>query len=159
MAKFNFLDDIGLRNLVDNIIENFSTKLQTEEIRKTLHDRIEEVYQSLLTALGEEISRAELSEAELMSLIEQEVSRATDSELDLKKNLLDEISRATVRENAIEVSLGKEIERAKEEEASLNVSLASEIAVSSTSYVQPIPLLKTRFFSFRASSSAFLALI
>lgn len=133
MAKFNFLDDIGLRNLVDNIIENFSTKSQTEGIRKTLSDRIEEVYQYLLTALGKEVSRAELSEAELMSLIEQEVSRATDSELDLKKNLLDEISRATVRENAIEVSLGKEIERAKEEEASLNVSLASEIGRAKSS--------------------------
>lgn len=127
MAKFNFLDDIGLRNLVDNIIENFSTKSQTEGIRKTLSDRIEEVYQYFLTALGDEISRAELSEAELMSLIEQEVSRATDSELDLKKNLSDEISRATIRENAIEVSLGKEIERAKKEEASLTDSLNSEI--------------------------------
>lgn len=127
MAKFNFLDDIGLRNLVDNIIENFSTKSQTEGIRKTLSDRIEEVYQYLLTALGNEISRAELSEAELMSLIEQEVSRATDSELDLKKNLSDEISRATIRENAIEVSLGKEIERAKKEEASLTDSLTSEM--------------------------------
>lgn len=127
MAKFNFLDDIGLRNLVDNIIENFSTKSQTEENRKTLSDRIEEVYQYLLTALGEEISRAELSEAELMSLIEQEVSRATDSESDLRKTLSDEISRATVRENAIEVSLGKEIERAIEEETLLRDSLNSEI--------------------------------
>ena len=127
MAKFNFLDDIGLRNLVDNIIENFSTKSQTEGIRKTLSDRIEEVYQYLLKALGEEISRAELSEAELMSLIEQEVSRATDSESDLRKTLSDEISRATVRENAIEVSLGKEIERAKKEEASLTDSLTSEM--------------------------------
>ena len=128
MAKFNFLDDIGLRNLVDNIIENFSTKSQTEGIRKTLSDRIEEVYQYLLTALGEEISRAELSEAELMSFIEQEVSRATDSELDLKKNLLNEISRATVRENAIEVSLGKEIERATGEETLLRESLDEEIS-------------------------------
>lgn len=127
MAKFNFLDDIGLRNLVDNIIENFSTKSQTEENRKTLSDRIEEVYQYLLTALGEEISRAELSEAKLMSLIEQEVSRATDSESDLRKTLSDEISRATVRENAIEVSLGKEIERAIEEETLLRDSLNSEI--------------------------------
>lgn len=127
MAKFNFLDDIGLRNLVDNIIENFSTKSQTEENRKTLSNRIEEVYQYLLKALGEEISRAELSEAELMSLIEQEVSRATDSESDLRKTLSDEISRATVRENAIEVSLGKEIERAKKEEASLTDSLTSEM--------------------------------
>jgi hypothetical protein len=127
MAKFNFLDDIGLRNLVDNIIENFSTKSQTEGIRKTLSDRIEEVYQYLLTALGEEISRAELSEAELMSLIEQEVSRATDYELDLKRNLSDEISRATGRENAIEVSLSKEIERAMGEETLLRDSLDSEI--------------------------------
>ena len=58
MASFNFLDDIGLRNLVDNIIQNFSTKSQTEDTRKALSDRIEEVYQYLLNALGEETSRA-----------------------------------------------------------------------------------------------------
>lgn len=127
MAKFNFLDDIGLKNLADRIIENFSTKSQTEGVRKTLSERIEEVYQSLLTDIGDETSRAESSEAELKSLIEQEISRAEDSESNLRKDLSDEISRATVKENSIEVSLGVEVERALGEEAFLKESLSSEI--------------------------------
>lgn len=127
MARFNFLDDIGLRNLVDNIIENFSTKSETEENRKTLSDRIEEVYQYLLKALGDEISRAELSEAELRSFIEQEISRAEASESEISNGLSDEILRAQGREDEIQSSLEEEINRSKTEESSIRDSLSKEV--------------------------------
>ena len=94
MASFNFLDDIGLRNLVDNIIQNFSTKSQTEDVRKTLSDRVEEIYQHLLNALGEETSRAMASELDIKNLILEEIERAKSSESSIIESLNTESARA-----------------------------------------------------------------
>ena len=92
MASFNFLDDIGLRNLVDNIIQNFSTKSQTEDVRKTLSDRVEEIYQHLLNALGEEVSRAMASELDIRNLILEEIERAKG----VIRSKVEEVKKLTV---------------------------------------------------------------
>ena len=120
MASFNFLDDIGLRNLVDNIIQNFSTKSQTEDVRKTLSDRVEEVYQSLLTALEEETSRAEASELDIKNLILEEIERAKSSESSIMDSLNAESDRAQNMESQIKASLDAEILRATESESVLS---------------------------------------
>ena len=120
MASFNFLDDIGLRNLVDNIIQNFSTKSQTEDTRKALSDRIEEVYQHLLNALGEETSRAMASELELKNLILEEIERAESSESSIIDSLNTESDRAQEVESQIKASVDAEVSRAMESEAVLS---------------------------------------
>ena len=120
MASFNFLDDIGLRNLVDNIIQNFSTKSQTEDNRKALSDRIEEVYQHLLNALGEETSRAMASELELKNLILEEIERAESSESSIIESLNTESNRAQEVESQIKASVDAEVARAMESESVLS---------------------------------------
>lgn len=120
MASFNFLDDIGLRNLVDNIIQNFSTKSQTEDIRKTLSDRVEEVYQHLLNALEEETSRAEASELDIKNLILEEIERAKSSESSIIDSLNTESARAQEVESQIKASVDAEVSRAMESESILS---------------------------------------
>lgn len=120
MASFNFLDDIGLRNLVDNIIQNFSTKSQTEDVRKTLSDRVEEIYQHLLNALGEETSRAMASELEIKNLILEEIERAKNSEASIIDSLNTESDRAQEVESQIKASVDAEVSRAMESESVLS---------------------------------------
>ena len=120
MASFNFLDDIGLRNLVDNIIQNFSTKSQTEDVRKTLSDRVEEIYQHLLNALGEETSRAMASELDIRNLILEEIERAKSSESSIIESLNTESSRAQEVESQIKASVDAEVSRAMESESVLS---------------------------------------
>ena len=120
MASFNFLDDIGLRNLVDNIIQNFSTKSQTEDVRKTLSDRVEEIYQHLLNALGEETSRAMASELDIKNLILEEIERAKNSEASIIESLNTESSRAQEVESQIKASVDAEVSRAMESESVLS---------------------------------------
>lgn len=134
MASFNFLDDIGLRNLVDNIIQNFSTKSQTEDVRKTLSDRVEEIYQHLLNALGEETSRAMASELEIKNLILEEIERAKSSESSIIDSLNTESARAQEVESQIKASVDAEVSRAMESESilsrgieDLGVSLTEEV--------------------------------
>ena len=134
MASFNFLDDIGLRNLVDNIIQNFSTKSQTEDVRKTLSDRVEEIYQHLLNALEEETSRAMASELEIKNLILEEIERAKSSESSIIESLNTESARAQEVESQIKASVDAEVSRAMESESvlskgieDLGVSLAEEV--------------------------------
>ena len=134
MASFNFLDDIGLRNLVDNIIQNFSTKSQTEDVRKTLSDRVEEIYQHLLNALGEETSRAMASELDIRNLILEEIERAKDSESSIIESLNTESARAQEVESQIKASVDAEVSRAMESESvlsrgteDLRVSLTEEV--------------------------------
>ena len=134
MASFNFLDDIGLRNLVDNIIQNFSTKSQTEDVRKTLSDRVEEIYQHLLNALGEETSRAMASELEIKNLILEEIERAESSESSIIESLNTESNRAQEVESQIKASVDAEVSRAMESESvlsrgieDLGVSLTEEV--------------------------------
>lgn len=123
MASFNFLDDIGLRNLVDNIIQNFSTKSQTEDVRKTLSDRVEEIYQHLLNALGEEISRAMASELDIRNLILEEIERAKNSESSIIESLNTESDRAQEVESQIKASVDAEVSRAMESESVLSRSI------------------------------------
>lgn len=132
MASFNFLDNIGLRNLVDNIIQNFSTKSQTEDTRKALSDRIEEVYQHLLNALGEEISRAMASELDIKNLILEEIERAQEVDSQIKASVDAEVSRAMESESVLSrsiedlrTSLTEEVNRASEVEEDLKNSLDS----------------------------------
>lgn len=132
MASFNFLDDIGLRNLVDNIIQNFSTKSQTEDTKKALSDRIEEVYQHLLNALGEEISRAMASELDIKNLILEEIERAQEVDSQIKASVDAEVSRAMESESVLSrgiedlrTSLTEEVNRASEVEEDLKNSLDS----------------------------------
>ena len=132
MASFNFLDDIGLRNLVDNIIQNFSTKSQTEDTRKALSDRIEEVYQHLLNALGEEISRAMASELDIKNLILEEIERAQEVDSQIKASVDAEVSRAMESESVLSrsiadlrTSLTEEVNRASEVEEDLKTSIDS----------------------------------
>ena len=120
MASFNFLDDIGLRNLVDNIIQNFSTKSQTEDVRKTLSDRVEEIYQHLLNALGEETSRAMASELDIRNLILEEIKRAKSSESSIIESLNTESDRAQEVESQIKASVDAEVSRAMESESVLS---------------------------------------
>ena len=120
MASFNFLDDIGLRNLVDNIIQNFSTKSQTEDVRKTLSDRVEEIYQHLLNALGEETSRAMASELDIRNLILEEIERAKSSESSIIESLNTESNRAQEVESQIKASVDAEVSRAMESESVLS---------------------------------------
>ena len=120
MASFNFLDDIGLRNLVDNIIQNFSTKSQTEDVRKTLSDRVEEIYQHLLNALGEETSRAMASELDIRNLILEEIERAESSESSIIDSLNTESARAQEVESQIKASVDAEVSRAMESESVLS---------------------------------------
>lgn len=120
MASFNFLDDIGLRNLVDNIIQNFSTKSQTEDTRKTLSDRVEEIYQHLLNALGEEVSRAMASELDIRNLILEEIERAKSSESSIIESLNTESDRAQEVESQIKASVDAEVSRAMESESVLS---------------------------------------
>lgn len=120
MASFNFLDDIGLRNLVDNIIQNFSTKSQTEDVRKTLSDRVEEIYQHLLNALGEETSRAMASELDIKNLILEEIERAKSSESSIIESLNTESARAQEVESRIKASVDAEVSRAMESESVLS---------------------------------------
>ena len=120
MASFNFLDDIGLRNLVDNIIQNFSTKSQTEDIRKTLSDRVEEIYQHLLNALEEETSRAMASELDIKNLILEEIERAKSSESSIIESLNIESARAQEVESQIKASVDAEVSRAMESESVLS---------------------------------------
>ena len=120
MASFNFLDDIGLRNLVDNIIQNFSTKSQTEDVRKTLSDRVEEIYQHLLNALEEETSRAEASELDIKNLILEEIERAKSSESSIIESLNTESDRAQEVESQIKASVDAEASRAMESESILS---------------------------------------
>lgn len=120
MASFNFLDDIGLRNLVDNIIQNFSTKSQTEDVRKTLSDRVEEIYQHLLNALEEETSRAEASELDIKNLILEEIERAKNSESSIIESLNTESDRAQEVESQIKASVDVEVSRAMESESVLS---------------------------------------
>lgn len=120
MASFNFLDDIGLRNLVDNIIQNFSTKSQTEDVRKTLSDRVEEIYQHLLNALGEETSRAMASELDIKNLILEEIERAESSESSIIESLNTESNRAQEIESQIKASVDAEVSRAMESESVLS---------------------------------------
>ena len=120
MASFNFLDDIGLRNLVDNIIQNFSTKSQTEDIRKSLSDRVEEIYQHLLNALGEETSRAMASELDIKNLILEEIERAKNSESSIIDSLNTESARAQEVESQIKASVDAEVSRAMESESVLS---------------------------------------
>lgn len=120
MASFNFLDDIGLRNLVDNIIQNFSTKSQTEDVRKTLSDRVEEIYQHLLNALGEETSRAMASELDIRNLILEEIERAKSSESSIIESLNTESDRAQEVESQIKASVDAEVSRAMESESVLS---------------------------------------
>lgn len=120
MASFNFLDDIGLRNLVDNIIQNFSTKSQTEDVRKTLSDRVEEIYQHLLNALGEETSRAMASELDIRNLILEEIERAESSESSIIESLNTESDRAQEVESQIKASVDAEVSRAMESESVLS---------------------------------------
>lgn len=134
MASFNFLDDIGLRNLVDNIIQNFSTKSQTEDVRKTLSDRVEEIYQHLLNALGEETSRAMASELDIKNLILEEIERAESSESSIIESLNMESDRAQEVESQIKASVDAEVSRAMESESvlsrgieDLRVSLTEEV--------------------------------
>ena len=134
MASFNFLDDIGLRNLVDNIIQNFSTKSQTEDVRKTLSDRVEEIYQHLLNALGEETSRAMASELDIKNLILEEIERAKSSESSIIESLNTESARAQEVESQIKASVDAEVSRAMESESvlsrgidDLRVSLTEEV--------------------------------
>ena len=134
MASFNFLDDIGLRNLVDNIIQNFSTKSQTEDVRKTLSDRVEEIYQHLLNALGEETSRAMASELDIRNLILEEIERAQSSESSIIESLNTESDRAQEVESQIKASVDAEVSRAMESESvlsrgieDLGVSLTEEV--------------------------------
>lgn len=134
MASFNFLDDIGLRNLVDNIIQNFSTKSQTEDVRKTLSDRVEEIYQHLLNALGEETSRAMASELDIKNLILEEIERAKSSESSIIDSLNTESARAQEVETQIKASVDAEVSRAMESESvlsrgieDLRVSLTEEV--------------------------------
>lgn len=134
MASFNFLDDIGLRNLVDNIIQNFSTKSQTEDIRKTLSDRVEEIYQHLLNALEEETSRAMASELDIKNLILEEIERAESSESSIIDSLNTESARAQEVESQIKASVDAEVSRAMESESilsrgieDLGVSLTEEV--------------------------------
>lgn len=134
MASFNFLDDIGLRNLVDNIIQNFSTKSQTEDVRKTLSDRVEEIYQHLLNALGEETSRAMASELDIKNLILEEIERAKSSESSIIDSLNTESARAQEVESQIKASVDAEVSRAMESESvlsrgieDLRVSLTEEV--------------------------------
>ena len=134
MASFNFLDDIGLRNLVDNIIQNFSTKSQTEDVRKTLSDRVEEIYQHLLNALGEETSRAMASELDIKNLILEEIERAKSSESFIIESLNTESARAQEVESQIKASVDAEVSRAMESESvlsrgidDLRVSLTEEV--------------------------------
>ena len=134
MASFNFLDDIGLRNLVDNIIQNFSTKSQTEDVRKTLSDRVEEIYQHLLNALGEETSRAMASELDIRNLILEEIERAKSSESSIIESLNTESARAQEVESQIKASVDAEVSRAMESESvlsrgidDLRVSLTEEV--------------------------------
>lgn len=123
MASFNFLDDIGLRNLVDKIIQNFSTKSQTEDIRESLSDRIEEVYQYLLNALGEETSRAMASELDIKNLISEEIERAKSSEFSIIDSLNTESDRAQEVESQIKASVDAEVSRAMESESVLSRSI------------------------------------
>ena len=130
MASFNFLDDIGLRNLVDKIIQNFSTKSQTEDIRKSLSDRIEEVYQYLLNALGEETSRAMASELDIKNLILEEIERAQEVDSQIKASVDAEVSRAMESESILSkgiedlrTSLTEEVNRASEVEEGLKTSI------------------------------------
>ena len=134
MVSFNFLDDIGLRNLVDNIIQNFSTKSQTEDVRKTLSDRVEEIYQHLLNALGEETSRAMASELDIRNLILEEIERAESSESSIIDSLNTESARAQEVESQIKASVDAEVSRAMESESvlsrgieDLGVSLTEEV--------------------------------
>lgn len=134
MASFNFLDDIGLRSLVDNIIQNFSTKSQTEDVRKTLSDRVEEIYQHLLNALGEETSRAMASELDIKNLILEEIERAERSESSIIESLNTESDRAQEVESQIKASVDAEVSRAMESESvlsrgieDLGVSLTEEV--------------------------------
>lgn len=134
MASFNFLDNIGLRNLVDNIIQNFSTKSQTEDVRKTLSDRVEEIYQHLLNALGEETSRAMASELDIKNLILEEIERAKSSESSIIDSLNTESARAQEVESQIKASVDDEVSRAMESESilsrgieDLRVSLIEEV--------------------------------
>lgn len=120
MASFNFLDDIGLRNLVDNIIQNFSTKSQTEDVRKTLSDRVEEIYQHLLNALEEETSRAMASELDIRNLILEEIERAKSSESSIIDSLNTESARAQEVESQIKASVDAEVSRAMESESVLS---------------------------------------
>lgn len=134
MASFNFLDNIGLRNLVDNIIQNFSTKFQTEDVRKTLSDRVEEIYQHLLNALEEETSRAMASELDIKNLILEEIERAKSSESSIIDSLNTESARAQEVESQIKASVDDEVSRAMESESilsrgieDLRVSLIEEV--------------------------------
>lgn len=120
MASFNFLDDIGLRNLVDNIIQNFSTKSQTEDVRKTLSDRVEEIYQHFLNALEEETSRAMASELDIRNLILEEIERAESSESSIIESLNTESDRAQEVESQIKASVDAEVSRAMESESVLS---------------------------------------
>ena len=130
MASFNFLDDIGLRNLVDKIIQNFSTKSQTEDIRKSLSDRVEEIYQHLLNALGEETSRAMASELDIKNLILEEIERAQEVDSQIKASVDAEVSRAMESESVLSrgiddlrVSLTEEVNRASNAEETLKTSI------------------------------------
>ena len=140
MASFNFLDDIGLRNLVDNIIQNFSTKSQTEDVRKTLSDRVEEIYQHLLNALEEETSRAMASELDIKNLILEEIERAKNSESSIIESLNTESARAQEVESQIKASVDAEVSRAMESESilsrgieDLRTSLTEEVNRASNS--------------------------
>lgn len=124
MAQYDFVDNEGLRHVIDKIKELYITKASTEEIRAALAQLI----------LDEE-NRAKLRENSIESRLSDEETRAQREESRIESTLDSKISaadaRATEEESRIENILDSEITRAEAREQELSnvdVNLDSKIS-------------------------------